>query len=247
MRRPRADTMPAPSTPFVFSRDYASSLDVPSQPTMRHRSGSATETGKRNGMGFSTILFSSATLGSAASSPIDETDVASTLASLGLIEDNEHNRLPSSKNVPILSVTTEPTLRGNSSSSNNNNNDSNGGDGGSTLPTPTRGRAYTVGTRTPLERPNVNRLFNFDPFSLDNDSPGQQQRPRAISLGMADEPVPPSRLLFSATHNAAQRLQQQQQQHQRQDSPLRTSASSGNLVDYMNYSELPERVNEEAT
>ncbi|KAI8139180.1 armadillo-type protein [Fennellomyces sp. T-0311] len=199
VRRPRAGTMPAPSSVFPYAESFSSpgssSLAVPltlpsgtapssSAAATRHRSGSATFTTEG---GLGATLFSSAL-----SPSIDASDegntIVSTLASLGLDDQDDFD-------LPSLAITSDPAP-----------------------PPSSRNRAYTVGTR--MERPNITRLLApsipFDPFSLE---PEQQptQRPRAISLGMADEPPP----------QPSFPLQMYQQQQQR----LRNTRSSNNLMD----------------
>ncbi|KAI8334414.1 hypothetical protein BC941DRAFT_454591 [Chlamydoabsidia padenii] len=113
------------------------------------------------------------------------------------------------------------------------------------LPTQQRHRAYTVSTRAP---PTGDRLgdmlpMGFSPFSPQTRS-SVMQRPRAVSLGMADEPHLDDDEISSFTPFGMSSLQSTgQYNHQQQMSPsrldqhmladrsLRMSRSSGNLMD----------------
>ncbi|KAG2218313.1 hypothetical protein INT45_003656 [Circinella minor] len=246
VRRPRAGTMPAsvfPYTPENYSS--SSSLGVPFTTSVnttatssssasavgtRHRSGSATFTTEA---GLGATLFSSALNSSSVDAPsspsVDEDaggTIVSTLASLGLDDDDsvyqdDHHRNSSSNyaSLPALSITTtdsSPSVIA-----------AGGSCSGASLPTPVRNRAYTVGTR--MERPNITRLLapstmRFDPFSLETEQATQQQRPRAISLGMVDEPP-----VFNSSFHL---MYQQQQQN---TGAMRDSRSNTNLIDLLNY------------
>ena len=251
VRRPRAGTMPAsvfPYTPESYSS--SSSLAVPfgssvnttgtasssaSAVGTRHRSGSATFTTE---VGLGATLFSSALNPSSVDAPsspsVDEDaggTIVSTLASLGLDDDDsvyqDHSR-NNYTSLPALSITTTD------SSSSAAAAGSNSSGGGASLPAPVRSRAYTVGTR--MERPNISRLLapaamRFDPFSLETEqgtvppSQQQQQRPRAISLGMVDEPP----VMNSSFH-----MMYQQQQQEQKAGALRGSRSNSNIMDLLN-------------
>jgi hypothetical protein len=98
------------------------------------------------------------------SSPLDENasnSIASTLASLGLNEEDVDNN-------------------NNTSNDNYENNEQKEYFG----PLLTRNRSYTVSSRNN----NSNRdMMSFSPFAI----AASTKRPRAISLGMADSPLPP--------------------------------------------------------
>ncbi|ORX49053.1 ARM repeat-containing protein [Hesseltinella vesiculosa] len=201
----------------LFSALHASNLAVPSG---RHRSGSMTLP-TANESGFNSALLQPMHHPSY-HNLVDES-VASTMASLGL---DDHGQDPS----PAATL-------------------------------PHRHRAYTVATRAPIANPNAisvghastgppshtnsstDRLadtlsLGFSPFSPQTRS--SLQRPRAISLGTADDTFSPFDMTSIQTnlptHPVSRLSQQQPTQHHApfladHQRSLRMSRSSGNLLD----------------
>ncbi|KAG0175695.1 hypothetical protein DFQ28_006884 [Apophysomyces sp. BC1034] len=215
--------MPSQSSAFPYASDvYSNTTNLTVQaPSTRHRSGSVTLPSDRADGVFGTTLFSSAFSSYEASSPIDENTIASTLASLGLDDENTQQR----SSAPMsTSSNVDQYLH----------------------PGSTRSRSYTVASQMP-EHPEISRLqgMPFSPFSPQTRN-SVMQRPRAISLGMADGtpsmtmPNAFSPFEMGSLHrlqpqiNQIHHLQQQQPQQQPVSAdrrPLRNSRSSGNLVD----------------
>ncbi|KAL0076616.1 armadillo-type protein, partial [Phycomyces blakesleeanus] len=104
----------------------------------------------------------------------------------------------------------------------------------------TRNRAYTVATRAPLDRPDLNRIapgLNFSPFSPQTLN-AVQTRPRATSMGMADGAMMNSFSPFdinSFQQRIPTRFQPPQvvvsAEPEQPEHTLRNTYSSGNLFD----------------
>ncbi|KAI8390844.1 uncharacterized protein BYT42DRAFT_610120 [Radiomyces spectabilis] len=180
---------------------------MPSQPCLNYGyspSPSGLSTGVRHRSGSVTFpaevgLFSTPGTDEV-TSPMDENasnTIASTLASLGLNEDTDDH---GTHDTPA--VTTAATA--------------------SYFPSdePTRHRSYTFAGRNPLDRPDLNHLLGFSPFSPQTRS-AVQHRPRAISVGMADNAqfMPFEPIMSKLSHPAET------------SSMLRASRSSSNLFD----------------
>lgn len=208
LRRSRADTMPATSFPYG-PNDLYTNLAVPVQQSSRHRSGSMTLPADRPDLSFYSQEYSPFDSPTATDDSVSNT-VASTLASLGLDDENTHQ-------APLTE-------------------------------TVSRNRAYTVAGRAPavLDQPDFASLgpVPFSPFSPQTRS-SVLQRPRAISLGMADggttvEPPPPSLGQYELGGSSMQHFLQPSRLQQsaipiipasEQQRTLRGSRSSGNLLD----------------
>ncbi|CAO3617139.1 unnamed protein product [Cunninghamella echinulata] len=163
----------------------------------RHRSGSVTlPSDNTTNQGFGTTLFNSTSFSPYQIMEESASDtVASTLASLGLDDNtngnnsNNHNNISNNNNnnTGVNNITTTSTTNATASTTTAITSTS--------LSTPTqhiqqRHRAYTVSTRTPSTKGDeLSDLLplNFSPFSPQTRS-SVMQRPRAISLGMADDP-----------------------------------------------------------
>jgi hypothetical protein len=235
LRRSRADTMPSQSSAFPYAPDIFTTLPPPpslpalSNSASRNRSGSVTLPTDYQESHYSQTPFGYSPYDP--SSPIDEnasSTIASTLASLGL--DDENNTLTSSSH---FGDRHHPHLED------------------SVLPqsTSNRARSYTVGgslmsneaNPNISSRPEISRLIGpFSPFSPQTRS-SVMQRPRAISLGMADNPISNAFTPFdmtSTTNNTSSTSNNNNNNSsssvllRMHDSPiLRSSRSSGNLAE----------------
>lgn len=95
----------------------------------------------------------------------------------------------------------------------------------------TRNRSMTLSSRDQTTRD----MMSFSPFVSTNNTttttnttnPTRQNRPRAVSLGMADLPPPSSLNGFSPFDSSFQQRQQQQQQQQQGNDYLQRNTSSG--------------------
>lgn len=255
LRRPRADTMPTPT--FPYGSDLYGALTVPpatndNNSATRHRSGSVTLPSDRSELHLGSSLYSPfEPTGSAADDSASST-VASTLASLGLDDDQQQNTRPIShhRHPSSASSTSTNALPGLASGPYpllHHHHHHHSDTSGESLH---RSRAYTVAGRGPLlERPDFARsAVPFNPFSPQTRS-SVMQRPRAVSLGMADDgpslDPPPSSLAFGRFDGLhGQRLQQPSSLSRLSAASsstssssteahrtLRGSRSSGNLVD----------------
>ncbi|KAI7869543.1 hypothetical protein BDF14DRAFT_1782486 [Spinellus fusiger] len=175
-------------------------------PTSRHRSGSVnipSDSPENTNLDYSAM---------------EETDsaIASTLASLGLDEGEdpiERSTPGTGFPPPGLSLPHTPFYSADS-------------------PHATRNRAYTVATRAPLDRPDLNRIvpgISFSPFSAQTLTT-VQTRPRAISVGMSDGHISFSPFDETAFQSMP-RFQPQVVVSDPVERGLRTTYSSGNLFD----------------
>ncbi|KAI9321027.1 hypothetical protein BX666DRAFT_1913753 [Dichotomocladium elegans] len=241
-RRPRADTMP--SSVFAYTPLHVSCTlpQVQSSGNTRHRSGSTT------------LAFERANSGGAASGPslltsaLDYDDdqpvqaelarstIESTLASLGL--DDDQQSFPTNSITSTTSTVSATAIAGSGGSNNSKGYNSCfpslsiTAEASAPVP-PGRTRAYTVGP----ERPDINRLLapmRFDPFENEAPEPLRQQqnqlqpqRPRAVSLGIANhDGLPSPRELFNNLSGPSPAGSENSKTVQRE---LRSSRSSTSL------------------
>ncbi|OAD69853.1 hypothetical protein PHYBLDRAFT_188164 [Phycomyces blakesleeanus NRRL 1555(-)] len=257
LRRPRADTMPSQAS-FPYPPMFGGLAPV--QAT-RHRSGSVNLPSDQSEDLSEAFYGASYTALPLDDDPDADITIASTMASLGLNDediDPQEEARQTFVTPPGLSVPHNSFFNGTATGGTNGASvgsgvgaaQAAGGVGGvgvgvsgnnTTSDSPmTRNRAYTVATRAPLDRPDLNRIapgLNFSPFSPQTLN-AVQTRPRATSMGMADGAMMNSFSPFdinSFQQRIPTRFQPPQvvvsAEPEQPEHTLRNTYSSGNLFD----------------